>query len=112
MAERGKQKGPIPPLDDHVETIERVLSKRQLKIEMGDIVIIRAPKTLVRMRSLVYELRIHDTGHHERFTTLEHATARGDELARQHRSRLFYRDSEDDAPHLLKDARQSGAPGE
>jgi hypothetical protein len=99
----------IAPLTDPAETVERVLSRRQLKIEAGDFVIVRTlgPRSL-GATATIYELRhAGNSRAPERFTMLEHATARGDELATKAQSRLFYLDSEQDPPSLLKDARRS-----
>jgi hypothetical protein len=43
---------------------------------------------------------------HEQFASFEHAAVRGDEVARTHKVRLFYIDSPNAAPFLLRDYTQ------
>ena len=42
----------------------------------------------------------------QRFASFEHAAARGEELATKAKVRLFDFESQQDPPHLLKDARE------
>lgn len=98
----------IGPAEDAAETVERLISRRQLVVEDGDVLIVRAQGGLVSARRPLYELRIY--GHSmrvERFATFEHAAAHGEEIATRQHVRLFYADNDDDRPHLLKDARRS-----
>ena len=44
----------------------------------------------------------------ERFTRFEHAAARGEVLAMERRSRLFFIESEGQRPFLFKDVGRSG----
>jgi hypothetical protein len=44
----------------------------------------------------------------ERFTRFEHAAARGEVLAMERQSRLFFFESEGQRPFLLKDAGRAG----
>jgi hypothetical protein len=97
----------LPASADLAETVERILSRRQLAIHEGDVLICRAHGGLVSSRRPLYELHLSGRSvRPERFATFEHAAARGEELATQHRVRLFYtEDEQHDLPRLLKDAR-------
>ncbi len=99
---------PIRPAADPTETIERVLSRRQLKIELGDVVLTRTYEGH-SLRRETYVLRTEGVVRPaERFTRFEHAAARGEVLAMERRSRLFFIESEGQRPFLLKDAGRAG----
>jgi len=99
------------PLVDPSEVVERILSRRQLLFEDGDVVIMRAAGLRSDTRS-VYHLRLRGQGPlTARFVNFDHAAAAGDQLARARRVRLYYIDSDavQEVPHLLKDYRPSAA---
>jgi hypothetical protein len=110
---------PIPPrklrggrinrgTDDPAEAVERIVSRRRLLIEAGDVFISRAIATVrgSAHRDL-YVLSRQDMGPLPgRFTSFEHAVVAGDELAAKLRVRLYFLESPDHPPHLLKDCRR------
>jgi hypothetical protein len=103
----GDRVQPIPPNADPAEAVERIVPRRHLLFEDGDVLIVRTSATLrpAELQS-VYELRIRGLGGiGERFASFEHAVARGDQLATARRVRLMYVEAPDDPPHLLKDYR-------
>ena len=98
---------PRPPLVDAAEAVERIVPRRQLLFENGDVIIVRVPSGL-NLTGRLYQLRIRGSGPiAERFVSFEHAAGAGDQVAAQARVRLFYvdSDSEYEVPHLLKDYR-------
>ena len=99
----------IPPLTDPAEAVERIVPRRQLLIEDGDVLIVPAPGALQYMpRQQIYGLRVRGEGPAAgRYVSFEHASAAGDELARRRRVRLFFleTDGPGDTPYLLKDYR-------
>ena len=93
--------------DDPVEAMERIVSRRKLLIETGDVFIERAvaPIRGANERDL-FLLTRHDIGPVPgRFTTFEHAIAAGDELATRLKVRLYFIEATDHPPQLLKDCR-------
>lgn len=99
---------PVPPLADPAEAVERIVPRRQLLFEDGDVIIAHAPGGLLPRARLIYQLQIRGKGPMtDRFVSFEHAAAVGDAIASRHRVRLFYVDSDKDQeiPHLLKDYR-------
>ena len=105
----------VAPTDDPAEAVERVLSRRQLIVEDGDVVIAREAAGLLRgtfgidsltgPSSPMYRLivRGHVDDSRRVFATYERAIVDGESLAAEHRVRLFY--DEDGALTLLKDYR-------
>jgi len=97
-----------PPSADPAETIERVLSRKQLRIETGDVVLtrVRRGSPSVGKASEIYELRVVGSSDRraERFATFGHAAARGEEIARTRKTRLMYVEAEGNPPFLLEDA--------
>jgi hypothetical protein len=94
-------------LDDPAETVERIVPRRQLLLEDGDVLIMREAGGLREGSRVVYQLNIRGSGpiHDQRFASFEHAAARGEELATRAKVRLFYYESREEPPFLLKDAR-------
>ena len=93
--------------DDPVEAMERIVSRRKLLIEKGDVFITRtvAPVRSTTDRDL-FLLTRQDIGPVPgRFTKFEQAVAAGDELATRLKVRLYFQESATHAPHLLKDCR-------
>ena len=97
----------IPPANDPVEAVERIVSRRQLLIEPGDIFISRAPDMIRAAEERdIYQLSRQDMGVlRGRYTSFEHAVVAGDELATRQRVRLYFLESADHLPQLLKDCR-------
>jgi hypothetical protein len=103
------------PTDDPAEAVERVLSRRQLLVEDGDIVIARESAGVMRgtfgidsltgPSNLTFRLIVRGQPDDSRqvFATYERAAVHGESLAAEHRVRLFY--DEDGALALLKDYR-------
>src|SRR4051812_34922673 len=78
-----RQTHAIPPSADPAEAIERLVSRRHLRVETGDVVVTRihGSKSLPRES---YELQVMGgTDPRERFATFEHAATRGELLAIQ-----------------------------
>jgi hypothetical protein len=98
---------PTRPLDDPAEAVERIVPRRQLLLEDGDVLITREAGGLREGSRVVYQLRIRGSGAiaDQRFASFEHAAAQGEELATRPRVRLFYFESEQEPPFLLKDVR-------
>jgi ribonuclease BN (tRNA processing enzyme) len=95
-----------PPEADPTETMERLLSRRQLKIETGDVVLARVHGGYSITRES-FQLGISGDGKPiERFATFEHGAAKGEELAPRLHARLFFLEHEGEPPFLLKDARR------
>jgi hypothetical protein len=105
----------VAPTDDPAEAVEHVLSRRQLLVEDGDIVIARETAGILRgtfgiesltgSSSPTYRLivrgQLDDSW--RGFATSELAIVDGESLAAEHRVRLFY---DEDAPlTLLKEYR-------
>ena len=103
------------PTDEPAEAVERVLSRRQLLVEDGDIVIARESAGILRgtfgtdsltgPSNQTYRLIVRGQPDDSRqvFATYERAAVDGESLAAEHRVRLFY--DEDGALALLKDYR-------
>ncbi len=103
------------PTDDPAEAVERVLSRRQLLVEDGDIVIARESAGILRgtfgidsltgPSSPTYRLIVRGQPDDSRrmFATYERAAVDGDSMAAGHGVRLFY--DEDGVLALLKDYR-------
>ena len=98
---------PLPPTADPAEAVERIVPRRQLLLEDGDVLIVREAGGFREGSRVVYQLRIRGMGAipDQRFTSFEHAAARGEELATKAKVRLFYFESQQDPPHLLHDSR-------
>jgi hypothetical protein len=99
-----------PPAADPAEAVERVLSRRQLLIEPGDIVLRRepaSPSNVGRATTWTYALSIHLNDPRRRPCTLyaryDVGVMTGEELAVRRRVRLYY--DEDGTMTLLKDYR-------
>ena len=105
--ERRKSPGRRRGSDNPVEAVEHIVPRRQLIVEDGDFVVLRKSAGLSPVPGgSIYELLVYGfVAGGERFTTFELAVARGSELAAKWRTRLFYADAPDSAPHLLEDCR-------
>jgi hypothetical protein len=105
----------VAPIDDPVEAVERVLSRRQLLVEDGDVVIVRESAGILRgtfgidslagPSSPMYRLIVRGQPDDSRrvFATYERAIVDAESLAAERRVRLFY--DENGALTLLKDYR-------
>jgi hypothetical protein len=98
---------PIPPTADLAEAVEPIVPRRQLLLQDGDVLIMREAGGLREGARVVYQLRIRGMGAipDQRFASFEHAAARGEEVATKAKVRLFDFESQQDPPHLSKDAR-------
>ena len=87
--------------------MERIVPRRKLLIEKGDVFITRAVASIrATAERDLFLLTRKDVGRvRERFTTFEEAVAAGDELARRLKVRLYFQESADHPPQLLKDCR-------
>jgi hypothetical protein len=103
----------LPPNADPAEAVERLVARRQLIIEDGDVVIAREAAGLPPRRSSSilaptssqYRLSLRGVpGDRPRlYASYEHAVMNGEAYAAKHRVRLFY--VEDGVLSLLKDYR-------
>jgi hypothetical protein len=99
---------PIPPSADTAETVERVVSRRQLIVERGDILVTRVSGGFSPTSRAVYQLRVNGTGPlPERFANFDRAIAAGNVLAVRAFVRLFYLENEQDPPYLIQDFRRN-----
>jgi hypothetical protein len=93
------------PASDPDEAIERLIPRKHLTAVEGDVLLFREPAGVktpeARWR---YRVQILGTGLSSgSFATYEHAVANAEQLASQRRARLFYAESRDAQPHLLKE---------
>jgi hypothetical protein len=105
----------VAPTDDPAETVERLLSRRQLIVEDGDVVVVRESAGLWRGTGVVgslsgpsssqYRLIVRGQQDDIRrvYATYERGVVDGEALAAARRVRLFY--AEDMSFTLLKDYR-------
>lgn len=105
----------LAPTDDPAETVERLVSRRQLIVEDGDVVIAREGAGISRSGAGVASLsgpsssqyrlivRGQQDGIRRIYATYERAAVDGEALAAEQRVRLFY--SEEASFALLKDYR-------
>ena len=97
-----------PSQSDPDGALERLLQRRHLKFQEGDVIITRQAGGLRADSRAVYHLHIHGSGPLAyRFARFELAAANGEDLATKHKVRLFYVEHKNDSPALLKDARTS-----
>jgi hypothetical protein len=105
----------VAPTDDPAETVERLLSRRQLIVEDGDVVLVRESAGLSRgtgaggslggSSSSQYRLIVRGQQDDIRrvYATYERGVVDGEALAAERHVRLFY--AEDMSFTLLKDYR-------
>jgi hypothetical protein len=99
----------IAPAADTAETLERLVSRRQLRVEEGDVVIAREP--LPRLQSAAtdaqwwFRVGVYPPGNSDErvFTSFHHAALHAEQLASQRAARLLF--IEDRVPTLLNDYR-------
>jgi hypothetical protein len=96
-----------PPQADAAEAVERIVPRRHLIIENGDVLIVRtsggfrpnAPRS-------VYQFHVHGDGlMPDRFAAFEHVAVAGEQLAETRRVRLFFQETNGEPPFLLRDCR-------
>jgi hypothetical protein len=109
-AAEGVRPARVAPLADPAEAVERVLSRRQLLIQDGDVVLSREPadrRLLGTATTWRYRLHVHPDAVGGKLSTVfahyDLAAMAGEELAVTRHVRLFY--EEDGALTLLKDYR-------
>ena len=108
MSTSGEFPRVTPPRADPAEAVERIVSRRQLLMQDGDVLIVRESGGIAEGSRLVYQLAIHGADRlPDRFASFEHAAAKGEDLATKSKVRLFYIEHKNDPPFLLKDARPS-----
>jgi hypothetical protein len=106
MAAERRRPERTPSQSDPDGAIERIVPRRQLRIDVGDVVIRREPGGLRLESRTIYLLQLHGSEPlPDRYATFEHAAAKGEELATQHKVRLFYIEQKAEPPFLLKDKR-------
>ncbi len=95
--------------DDPTEAVERIVSRRKLIIEKGDVFISRVADAIrASAERDIYQLTRQDLEPVPgRFTSFENAVATGDEFVTKHQVRLYFQESPDHPPQLLKDCRRS-----
>jgi hypothetical protein len=106
----------LAPAGDPAETVERVLTRRQLIVEEGDIVVVRevagiwhagpgltSPTTVSKSQYRIVVRGQRDDEVERVFAKYDRAVMDGEVLAANRRVRLFY--SEDNAITLLRDYR-------
>lgn len=100
---------PSSPFSDPAEAVERIVPRRRLKLEDGDIVIQRTSGGFGSGGRDVFQLHVRGqiATRAERFAGFDRAAAAGEQLATTKRVRLFYLDSETSPPHLLNDFRDA-----
>jgi hypothetical protein len=101
----------IAPRDDPVEAVEHVISRRDLLVQDGDIILTRihnrarhslsTPSTAEYVLSTYSTTSLRETA--RRFARYEVAAMEGEQLAAERRVRLFYQD--ESGLNLLKDYR-------
>jgi hypothetical protein len=114
----GSDRSPVKlaPASDPAETVERVLTRRQLIVEEGDIMVVRevagiwhagpgltSPTTVSRSQYRIVVRGQRDDESERVFAKYDRAVMDGEVLAANRRVRLFY--SEDNAITLLRDYR-------
>ena len=99
----------IPPTADPAEAIERLVPRKQLRLEAGDIVIVREPMPRLQLSATgtLWWFRVSTYLAPEAdgrvFTSFHHAASHGEQLAAQCHARLLL--VEDGVPTLLNDYR-------
>lgn len=118
----GHDRSPVKltPAGDPAETVERLLARRQLIVEEGDIVVVRevagiwhagpgltSPTTVSRSQYRIVVRGQRDDEIERVFSKYDRAVMDGEMLAANRRVRLFY--SEDNAITLLRDYRPAAS---
>jgi hypothetical protein len=109
----GPKKPParLAPRETPAEAVERILPRRLLALESGDVVITQErlprvnPATAVTEPQWWFRVRVHPEPYGQpAFTSLAHAASHAEQLAADRRSRVMF--LEDDVPTLLADYRR------
>lgn len=99
----------IPPVDDPAGALERLVSRKQLRVERSDVVIAREPMPRLQPSASQYRwwfrvsVYLFPEADNRVFTSFHHAASHGEQLASQRRARLLF--IEDGVPTLLNDYR-------
>ena len=103
----------IPPSDAAADAVERIVSRRQIQLESGDIVIYRERvpnlRTNADSASAVWRYRVRpfpSAGDAPTFNSFQHAASEAEQMATARQARVMY--VEDDVPSLLVDYRRTG----
>jgi hypothetical protein len=93
-----------PPASDPDEAIERVVPRKHLLPVDGDVLLFREPTGVKTQKARWgYRVQLIGTGLTSgTFATYEHALATAEQFASERRSRLFYAESREGQPQLLK----------
>jgi hypothetical protein len=101
----------ISPTESPADAIERIVSRRHLQLEHGDVLIVRErvpsvnPKPMSKVPQWRYRVSVHPESHKGQvYTSFPHAASHAEQLASQRRCRLMF--VEDDIPSLLSDHRR------
>jgi hypothetical protein len=99
----------IPPADDPAEAMERLVSRRQVQVERGDVIIAREPVPRLKPATAPlwqFRVSVHPaaTGEGRVFNSFQHAASEGEQMATQGKRRLLF--VEDGMPTLLDDYRR------
>lgn len=103
------------PSRDPAEALERIVPRGNLKLEEGDIVIMRAAGGFRSPSLNVYEVHVHGRAERaERFAQFETAAIAAEQLASARRARLLYTEGTGEPPRFLNDFRtaRNGASDE
>jgi hypothetical protein len=100
----------IPPVDDPAGAMERLVPRKQLRVERGDVVIAR--ESMPRLQPSATAARwwfrvsvyLSPEADGRVFTSFHHAASHGEQLASQRCARLLF--IEDQSPTLLNDYRR------
>ena len=116
IAVPGSRPRRIPAAHAPAEAVERIVPRRHLVLEPGDIVIVRErlPRLTKRPASAMpewrYRVHVHPALSHgaPMFTSFAAAASHGEHLAAANRARLMF--IEDDIPSMLANYRQEQRP--
>ena len=99
----------IPPTADPAEAIQRLVPRTQLRLEAGDILVVREPMPRLQLSAAgtLWWFRVSTyltpEANSRVFTSFHHAASHGEQLAAQCHARLLL--VEDGVPTLLNDYR-------
>ena len=100
----------IPPADALPDVVERLVSRRQVQLEDGDVVITRERVPLVNSSPLYpvpwrYRVTVRGTDMDPHtYNSFQHAASEAEQLASQRKARIVY--VEDNTPNVLGDYRR------
>jgi hypothetical protein len=100
----------VPPVDSLPDVLERVLLRRQVTIEDGDVVIARERVPNLNPMTTIptpwrYCVRVYPNPHGDAFSAFQNAASAAEQLATERHARVLY--VEDKQPTLLADYRRA-----